>query len=57
MSGTLTDRPMIDFRKQLFADERDDVERLLAGQVCRCTGYEPIIAAILETAERRRAGA
>ena len=30
--------------------ERADVERLLAGQVCRCTGYEPIIAAILETA-------
>ena len=37
--------------------ERADVERLLAGQVCRCTGYEPIIAAILETAERRRAQA
>ena len=37
--------------------ERRDVERLLAGQVCRCTGYEPIIAAILETAERRRARA
>jgi 2-furoyl-CoA dehydrogenase 2Fe-2S iron sulfur subunit len=34
--------------------ERADVERLLAGQVCRCTGYEPIIDAILETAERRR---
>jgi aerobic-type carbon monoxide dehydrogenase small subunit (CoxS/CutS family) len=39
------------------AVERPDVERLLAGQVCRCTGYEPIIAAILETAERRRAQA
>ncbi len=24
MSGTLTDQPMIDFRKQYFADERDD---------------------------------
>ena len=24
MSGTLTDKPMVDFRKQLFADERDD---------------------------------
>jgi 2-furoyl-CoA dehydrogenase 2Fe-2S iron sulfur subunit len=32
---------------------RDDVERLLAGQVCRCTGYEPIIAAILDTARSR----
>jgi len=37
--------------------ERSDVERLLAGQVCRCTGYEPIVAAILETAERRAARA
>jgi aerobic-type carbon monoxide dehydrogenase small subunit (CoxS/CutS family) len=34
--------------------ERSDVERLLAGQVCRCTGYEPIVDAILETAARRR---
>jgi aerobic-type carbon monoxide dehydrogenase small subunit (CoxS/CutS family) len=33
--------------------ERPDVERLLAGQVCRCTGYEPIVEAILETARRR----
>src|SRR6185503_3689801 len=37
--------------------ERTDLQRLLAGQVCRCTGYEPIIAAILETAESRRAQA
>jgi aerobic-type carbon monoxide dehydrogenase small subunit (CoxS/CutS family) len=34
---------------------RQDVERLLAGQVCRCTGYEPIIDAILETAAERGA--
>ena len=34
--------------------DREHVERLLAGQVCRCTGYEPIIAAILETAAERR---
>ncbi len=38
-------------------DERAEVERLLAGQMCRCTGYEQIVAAILETAERRRAEA
>ena len=37
------------------AIERIDVERLLAGQVCRCTGYEPIIDAILETAAERGA--
>ena len=34
---------------------RAEVERLLSGHLCRCTGYEPIVAAILETAERRRA--
>jgi 2-furoyl-CoA dehydrogenase 2Fe-2S iron sulfur subunit len=37
------------------AIERIDVERLLAGQVCRCTGYEPIIEAIVETAAERGA--
>ena len=33
--------------------ERADIERLLAGQVCRCTGYEPIVDAIAEVAARR----
>jgi 2-furoyl-CoA dehydrogenase 2Fe-2S iron sulfur subunit len=33
--------------------EREDIERLLAGQVCRCTGYEPIVEAIAEVAARR----
>jgi 2-furoyl-CoA dehydrogenase 2Fe-2S iron sulfur subunit len=33
--------------------ERGDVERLLAGHVCRCTGYEPIIEAILQAAASR----
>jgi aerobic-type carbon monoxide dehydrogenase small subunit (CoxS/CutS family) len=33
--------------------ERADIERLLAGQVCRCTGYEPIVDAIAEAAARR----
>jgi 2-furoyl-CoA dehydrogenase 2Fe-2S iron sulfur subunit len=33
--------------------ERADIERMLAGQVCRCTGYEPIVDAIAEVAARR----
>ena len=33
--------------------ERAEVERLLAGHVCRCTGYEPIVEAILQTAASR----
>ena len=32
---------------------RENLPELLAGNLCRCTGYEPILAAILEVAERR----
>jgi 2-furoyl-CoA dehydrogenase 2Fe-2S iron sulfur subunit len=46
-----------DLLARVPSPERADVERLLAGQVCRCTGYEPIIEAILETAQRRGARA
>ena len=34
---------------------RDDVVRAISGNVCRCTGYESIINAILDAAARRRA--
>ena len=34
---------------------RADVVRAISGNVCRCTGYESIIAAILDGAARRRA--
>jgi aerobic-type carbon monoxide dehydrogenase small subunit (CoxS/CutS family) len=30
---------------------RDDVVDALTGQICRCTGYEPIVDAILKAAE------
>jgi carbon-monoxide dehydrogenase small subunit len=33
---------------------RDDVVEAISGNVCRCTGYGPIVAAILDAAERRR---
>jgi len=32
---------------------RSEVEELLAGHLCRCTGYEPIVQAILQVAEGR----
>jgi aerobic carbon-monoxide dehydrogenase small subunit len=37
------------------APTRDDVVRAISGNVCRCTGYESIINAILDAAERRAA--
>ena len=30
---------------------REDVTDALSGQICRCTGYEPIVRAILKAAE------
>jgi aerobic carbon-monoxide dehydrogenase small subunit len=33
---------------------RDDVLEAISGNVCRCTGYGPIVAAILDAAEKRR---
>ncbi len=35
---------------------RDDVIRAISGNVCRCTGYEAIIDAVLDAAARARAG-
>ena len=33
----------------------DEVTEAISGNVCRCTGYEPIVSAILDAAQRRRA--
>ena len=35
---------------------REDVIEAISGNLCRCTGYEPIIAAILSVAEGRVRG-
>jgi carbon-monoxide dehydrogenase small subunit len=37
------------------APSREDVVRAISGNVCRCTGYESIINAVLDAAERRAA--
>ena len=34
---------------------RDDVIRAISGNICRCTGYEAIIDAVLDAAKRLRA--
>jgi len=36
------------------APTRADVVEAISGNVCRCTGYEPIVTAILDAAQRRR---
>jgi aerobic carbon-monoxide dehydrogenase small subunit len=50
---------MIMVAEALLADNpdpsRDDVVEAISGNVCRCTGYGPIVAAILDAAQRRRA--
>jgi aerobic carbon-monoxide dehydrogenase small subunit len=33
---------------------RADVAEAISGNVCRCTGYEPIVSAVLDAAGRRR---
>ncbi|MCP4386433.1 MAG: (2Fe-2S)-binding protein [Hyphomicrobiales bacterium] len=37
------------------APSRDDVVEAISGNICRCTGYEPIIDAVLAAADRRNA--
>jgi 2-furoyl-CoA dehydrogenase 2Fe-2S iron sulfur subunit len=32
------------------------VRDMLSGHLCRCTGYTPIVAAVLDVAARRQAG-
>ncbi|GAA0234268.1 (2Fe-2S)-binding protein [Cryptosporangium japonicum] len=34
---------------------REEVEEALSGNVCRCTGYTPIVTAVLDAARRRTA--
>ena len=40
-----------DFLERKPAPSREEITDMLAGQLCRCTGYEPIVQAIL-TASR-----
>jgi carbon-monoxide dehydrogenase small subunit len=34
----------------------DEVREYLDGNICRCTGYQPIVAAVLEAAAEMRGG-
>jgi carbon-monoxide dehydrogenase small subunit len=47
---------MVMATKALLADNtaptRDEVIEALSGNICRCTGYEPIVKAVMEAASR-----
>ena len=42
-----------DFLERRPEPTREEVVDLLSGHLCRCTGYEPIVEAILSTSARR----
>jgi aerobic-type carbon monoxide dehydrogenase small subunit (CoxS/CutS family) len=42
-----------DFLERTPSPSRQDVTEMLSGHLCRCTGYEPIVDAILRTAGER----
>ena len=43
-----------DFLKRTPTPSRPEVTEMLSGHLCRCTGYEPIVDAILRVAGTRR---
>ena len=44
----------IELLKRDGSPSREAIEEALSGQLCRCTGYEPIIEAVLLAASRAR---
>lgn len=42
-----------DFLRRNQRPTEKDVREMLSGHLCRCTGYTPIVAAVLDTAQRR----
>ncbi len=44
-----------DYLQRVQAPSEQQVREMLSGHLCRCTGYTPIIAAVLDVAARRQA--
>jgi 2-furoyl-CoA dehydrogenase 2Fe-2S iron sulfur subunit len=45
-----------DYLKRVSDPTEAQVRDMLSGHLCRCTGYTPIVAAVLDVAARRKAG-
>jgi 2-furoyl-CoA dehydrogenase 2Fe-2S iron sulfur subunit len=43
-----------DFLQRVPDPTEEQVREMLSGHICRCTGYTPIVAAVLDCAARRR---
>jgi 2-furoyl-CoA dehydrogenase 2Fe-2S iron sulfur subunit len=43
-----------DYLKRVPDPNEAQVRDMLSGHLCRCTGYTPIVAAVLDVAARRR---
>ena len=45
-----------DYLKRVPDPTEAQVREMLSGHLCRCTGYTPIVAAVLDVAATRKAG-
>jgi 2-furoyl-CoA dehydrogenase 2Fe-2S iron sulfur subunit len=45
-----------DYLQRVPDPSEAQVRDMLSGHLCRCTGYTPIVAAVLDVAARRRQG-
>ncbi len=54
-AGILTS--MVEFLDESPDPSEDEVREALSGNICRCTGYQGIVRAVLDAADRIRAGA
>jgi 2-furoyl-CoA dehydrogenase 2Fe-2S iron sulfur subunit len=46
-----------DYLRRVPDPSEEQVREMLSGHICRCTGYTPIVAAVLDVAARRRTDA
>lgn len=44
----------VDFLRRNPDPSEEEVRKALSGNLCRCTGYQPIVAAVLDVARRQK---